>query len=81
MKNRTCSYVFWMTAQAAYELSKELGENIRSRIRRHPEDRSAPIPRRRGEEDTLSPFMPSRLGGPIPPDPQLLTITPGQLLS
>ena len=34
---------FWMNAQMAYELSKELaenGENIRSRIRRHPEDRA-----------------------------------------
>ena len=32
---------FWMNAQTAYELSKELtenGEDIRSRIRRHPED-------------------------------------------
>lgn len=35
---------FWMNAQTAYELSKELvenGEQIRSRIRRHAEDRAA----------------------------------------
>ena len=35
---------FWMNAQTAYELSKELVENgelIRSRIRRHAEDRAA----------------------------------------
>ena len=34
---------FWMNAQTAYELSKELVENghdIRSRIRRHAEDRA-----------------------------------------
>ena len=34
---------FWMNAQTAYELSKELvehGEDIRSRIRRHAKDRA-----------------------------------------
>ena len=35
---------FWMNAQTAYELSKELvenGDDIRSRFRRHAEDRAA----------------------------------------
>ena len=34
---------FWMNAQTAYELSKELvenGDDIRSRLRRHAEDRA-----------------------------------------
>ena len=38
---------FWMNAQAAYELSKELvknGEGIRSRIRRHAQDRTSGEP-------------------------------------
>ena len=36
---------FWMNAQKAYELSKELvenGRNIRARIRRHAENRAVP---------------------------------------
>jgi addiction module HigA family antidote len=38
---------FWMNAQTAYELSKELvknGEGIRSRIRRHAQDRTSGEP-------------------------------------
>ena len=38
---------FWMNAQVAYELSKELvenGEDIRSRIRRHAQDRTSREP-------------------------------------
>ena len=38
---------FWMNAQAAYELSKELvknGKGIRSRIRRHARDRTSGEP-------------------------------------